>query len=170
MRQIFSPAYFILFFFLVNISLDVNALVVHRPAALARLEFSPSTVNFGPPVWSGREYRGVLLIVQDNVVCRSADNSSDVKEKNEESWHGRVLMVMGGRCSQAAAAMNAESRGAVGVLLESGTETGKNAPLVNIPVEILSEGDHRLLEDFVNKGFTVEVSLGHNLNVLRYAV
>ncbi|KAH9599800.1 hypothetical protein LSM04_006373 [Trypanosoma melophagium] len=166
MRQAVSLTLFLLWV-LVGVSLDVNALVVHRPAALARREIVTRTVSFGPPLWSGQAYRGELLLVQTEEICPPAGGRVD--EKIAEKWHGHVLLVLDTACSRGGMVARAELHGAVGVLVESSMDSSGISSLVNIPVEILTHGDFEVLKDFIRNGFVLEVSLGRNLNILRYA-
>ncbi|ESL10361.1 hypothetical protein TRSC58_01908 [Trypanosoma rangeli SC58] len=147
---------------LLLVTARVTALKVHSPAFLARKQFTEFKLPVGPPRWSGKEYRGDVILVSGTELC---PNSTSIG-----NWKGAIVLALENKCNAVDQAVVAQSNGALGLLVGNTKLPLSEGGIVQIPVEVVPENGWNAIVATVKQGIPVHVSLGHSLNVLRFAI
>ncbi|RNF10633.1 hypothetical protein TraAM80_01449 [Trypanosoma rangeli] len=154
-----------LFFLVVTLSLvaaNVTALEVHRPAFLARKQFTGFKLPVGPPQWSGKDYCGDVVLASGMELCSNKTSIGN--------WKGAIVLSLENKCNAVDQAVVAQNNGALGLLIANSKLPLALGGTVQIPVEVLPKSECNAITATIKQGISVRVSIGHSLNVLRFAI
>jgi hypothetical protein len=136
-----------------------STLTVLAPAGIAK-QYTPGTAAFGPSVFT---LTGNLTMVDDGAGASHTDGC-DTPFVNAAAVMGNIAVVDRGNCAFVVKAKNAQTAGAVGVLVvnnQPGAAPGMSGtdPTVTIPTMSLSQTDGGAIEAQLTAGTAVQITM-----------